>query len=408
MRLATLCVALLLLGCGGTTIPNDGGPGDGGVDAPPDAGDDGGSSLSGIAAGSRYTCAVSRGRTACWGLNLTGAVDGLGSTAVVFTPMPVAGVPPAIAPYASGLGRGDTQSCALTEAGDLYCWGSNSYGQIGNGMTSTVQMPVFPPTMVASGILKTACGSQYTCAVSSGGLVTCWGYGYAGQLGIGQSDGGSNIYPSPVTVPEIGGATDVATGDLTTCAIAAGDVWCWGQNEHGQVGDGTTTPRYTPVKLPSLSNVTSIAVGELHACAVAAGQVYCWGSDDRGQLGDGKPQAKSFVPVAVQGVPGAVAVTAGLVHTCALTQAGAVYCWGGNDWGNVGDGTVMTERDTPVLVAGLPKATAVSAGLSHTCALLASGGAMCWGEDTYGELGDGVADGGTRLVPTPVAVVGLP
>lgn len=411
MKVAALCAAVFFLGCGGTTAPDDsGGGGEAGIDAAPDATDAAIDELSWISAGNQYTCAVSRGRAVCWGLNLSGAVDGVGTATTRPEPLPIDGLPPIKLVVASALGQ-PPHTCAITADARLYCWGSNYLGQMGNGTATIPSTTATPPTWVSAlpTAATVACGNGYTCNASSTGAVRCWGSAWAGQLGVGPGDGGPppDEY-SPTVIVGIPGATAIATDDRTTCAIAGGSVWCWGANDDGQVGDGTTTTRYTPVKLASLSNATSITVGDLHTCAVSTGQVYCWGSDDSGQLGDGKPQARSLVPVAVKGLTGVVSVTAGLVHTCALTQSGTVYCWGGNDFGALGDGTVKTERDTPVLVAGLPRATAISAGAVHTCALLATGGAMCWGDDTYGELGDGVADGGPRSVPTPVAVVGIP
>ena len=396
-----ICATFLTVGCGQMTMPNDGGS-----DAATDAEPDGGPQLSGVSAGNQYTCAVSRGRSVCWGLNLFGPIDGIGTIAVQSHPVVVSGAPETAVVAASALGS-YPQTCAITTQSQLYCWGSNFDGQIGNGTTDSAAATA--PTLIAPNTNVVGCGNNYTCAVASNGAASCWGSAGSGQLGLGAGDGGPppDRY-SPTQLAAISGTTAIATDDRTTCAIAGGNVWCWGANDQGQIGDGTTTTRYSPVKLSSLSNATSLALGGLHACAIASGQVYCWGSNDRGQLGDGKAQPKSLVPIPVQSLTDAVAVTAGYVHTCALTKAGAVYCWGGNDWGNVGDGTVMTERDTPVLVSGLPPATAISAGAEHTCALLASGQAMCWGDDTYGELGDGVADGGPRSVPTPVGVVGIP
>ena len=399
-------VALLALACGGQTGPNDGGS-----DAAPEANAeaDSATNLSEISAGNQYACAVAGGRAVCWGLNLFGAVDGVGATTMTPQPVVVAGLPQIRGVVASAL-AGYAQSCAVTADSHLYCWGSNYQGQIGNGVATIPATTPTSPTLVSAlpSASTVACGNNYTCAASASGEAYCWGSDWTGQLGLGPGDGGAppDQY-TPLQVSGLSGVTAIATDDRTTCAIASGSVWCWGANDYGQVGDGTMTTRYAPVKL-SLSSATSIALGEEHACAVASGAAYCWGRDDHGQLGDGKSKPSSPTPALVNGLNNVVAVTAGEFHTCALTEPGAVWCWGDNEWGNLGDGTVMTERDVPVAVIGLPPATAISAGAEHTCALLASGDAMCWGDDTYGELGDGVADGGARSVPTPVAVVGLP
>ena len=226
--------------------------------------------------------------------------------------------------------------------------------------------PLITVTIVFAGTpkLKIAAGGAHTCALLSGGTISCWGSNVYGQLGNGSTT--DALTPGPVS--GITTATAISVGYYHTCAIlSGGTVSCWGDNTYGQLGTGTVT------------TATAIAVGGFHTCALlSSGTVSCWGRNDHGQLGGGT-------------VTAATAISAGGYHTCALLSGGTVSCWGLNDYGQLGNGTVAT-------------ATAISAGGGgHTCALLTGGTVSCWGRNGTGQLGNGT----TTNSSTPVTVSGL-
>ncbi len=306
----------------------------------------------------------------------------------------------------SGIIKAGYTACGLTIGGGVECWGNNAHGTLGTGVDGMTMLYSTTPVDVnglTSGVAAISVGYQHVCALTTGGGFKCWGNNAFGQLG----DGTTTDRDTPVSVSGLAsGVAAIATGYEHTCALmTGGGIKCWGWNDYGQLGDGTTTDRLTPVDVSGLtSGVVAIATGAEHTCALtASGGVKCWGLNNRGQLGDGtlRTQKRS---VNVSGLTsGAIAISAGFDHTCALTTSGGVKCWGDNSFGELGDGTT-TYRLIPVNVSGLDNGVAaISAGESYTCVLTINGEAKCWGENLYGELGDG--SNATRL--TPVDVSGL-
>lgn len=306
--------------------------------------------------------------------------------------------------------------CAA-RAGAAYCWGGNGNGDLGNGTT----IPSYYPTQVTgltSGVTKIVGGGYFyidlryaarTCAIVSG-AAKCWGY----QSGYGELGNGSGTSSSvPVNVSGLGSnVTDIDTSEIGysgfSCAVHNGAAKCWGNNNYGQLGDGTTTTSTVPVTVSGLSSgVTSIAVGENHACATLSdGTIRCWGYNSLGQLGDGTT-TNSTVPVTVGGISsGATKVSLGYRHSCALVSGG-VKCWGYNNYGQFGNGTT-TASSTPVDATGLTSGVLDMStsgdsigGNSTTCAIDSTGAVKCWGANNYGQVGDGSLT--TRTLPTQVS-----
>lgn len=245
-------------------------------------------------------------------------------------------------------------------------------------------------------------GYGHTCAITVEGGVKCWGQNNYGQLG----DISTAQRSIPVDVVGLtSGVASVSTGSNHTCAVTTGGgVKCWGYNGHGQLGDNSTTDRIAPVDVSGLaSGVASVSAGENHTCAVTtAGGLKCWGLNNYGQLGDNSKTSR-LTPVSVAGLLNEVAsVEAGTFHTCAVTRAGGAKCWGHNGTGQLGDNST-TARLIPVNVVGLTSGvTSVAAGTHHTCAVMA-GAVMCWGYNSYGQLGDNR----TTHRSTPGTVLGL-
>ena len=304
-------------------------------------------------------------------------------------------VVPSIVAVAAG---GNDFACALTSRGGVKCWGDNQVGQLGDGSTTSRLYPV-DVSGLASGVTAIAAGSSHTCALTTRGGVVCWGNNYNGLLG----DGTFINSAVPVDVVGLTGVTAIAAGFYQTCALTGvGAVWCWGL-DFGPTG-GPLTGK--PAAAPGLQgSIVAITVGTTHSCALSvAGGVQCWGLNDYGQLG--APTASMFnVITSVTGLRSeVVAIATGDRHSCAVKTSGAVLCWGANGYGQLGDGT-RTNRALPVPVTGLaPEVVALAAGYRHTCAVGRAGALTCWGQNAYGQLGDGT----TSAVSVPVRVSGLP
>lgn len=305
------------------------------------------SGVTNIAAGMSHTCAVtSQGSVWCWGNNLTGRL-GDGTTIQRTRPVQVIGVQDAVSVAVSAY-----HSCAVTQGGAAQCWGRGSNGQLGDGSTPAMSTTPVQVVGLESGVSAIAAGNAYTCAIAAGGAVKCWGVNSIGQLG----DGSTTQSATPVQVVGLeAGATAIATNTLHACAIGAGgEAKCWGSNAYGRLGDGTVTTQLTPVTVTNLGDtVIDVSVGLSHSCAVTSGgAVKCWGQNQYGKLGNGTT-TDSRTPVQVLGLEtAATSVAAGESHTCATTESSKLLCWGDNFYGQLGDNT-GNQSLTPVEAVGL-------------------------------------------------------
>ncbi len=370
----------------------------------------GGGNSGPIGAGGDHSCAVtSDGGAKCWGENDFGQL-GNGSQAGAMTPVDVTGLTSGV----ESVSGGGSFTCAVTTAGAVKCWGRNTSGQLGNGdVTRTDRSTPVQVSGLAGSVAEVSAGASHACALMDSGAVKCWGNNSFGQLG----DGSISTSDTPVDADLPEGATAIATGSFFTCALTTGGgVKCWGDNVFGQLGDGTIEQRSLPVQVAGLTGgvdgIGAAGGGSFgHVCALlAAGGAMCWGNNEYGQLGDNRdcrnPEVCS-IPVAVLDISERLsAISGGAFYTCALTEGGAVKCWGHNDLGQLGDGLscgVLCGR--PLSVIGLSSGvTALATGSSHACASLASG-IRCWGNNFDGQAGDGGKCG--TSCPIPVDVIGF-
>ena len=336
----------------------------------------------GISVGRDHACVLPiAGSPACWGMNSSGQL-GDGSTTQRSMPTSVA----RIGALATAVAAGGSHTCAVTRGEGVSCWGSNAHGQLGNGSTTDSAQPV-AVTALEPGVRAIVAGSDHTCALMASGSVWCWGRNDAGQLGNDSTVAST----TPVSVSELGAVARITAGAKHTCAVTTGGaVWCWGDNAFGQLGSGAVARSLVPVPVSGLpKGMATVAAGDGHTCAVtAAGSLWCWGDNTSGQLGIGTTTS-SLLPVAVPTLQaGVAALAAGAQHTCAVTSSGIVSCWGLNAMGQLGDGSGTNRLSpTPVPSAG-DDLLVVSAGASHTCALARDGRVLCWGSNTAGQLGD--------------------
>ncbi len=245
--------------------------------------------------------------------------------------------------------------------------------------------------------VKVVAGQYFNCAVLANGTVRCWGANDKGQLG----DGTTADRAVPVLVSGITDAVDVSATHKHACAVRkTGRVVCWGENSAGQLGDGSTTDRWVPTQVVGLTSASKVSVGFETSCAVLrSGAVKCWGSPQWLKLTSAGPIFGSEVPIDIAGVDDATDVRVGGRQVCALRKTGRVTCWGYNMYGQIGDGTT-TNRGTPVAVGGITTAVTLNAGDVHVCVVLASATVRCWGRNGSGQIGDGSTT--DRLSPTTV------
>lgn len=377
-----------------------------------------------VASGSDFGCALlDDGRVRCWGANDRGQL-GNGTTTASSIPVDVTGLP-ASPSRAVAIAAGWAHACAaVSPGGQVWCWGDNTTGELGPAAAtafspapvqvtgiSGVAAPATrssPPTLAAGGGSAASAPAVFghTCAVGAGGLA-CWGANDAGQLG----DGSTTSSAAPRTVG-LAAVTSVAAGERHTCAVSAGALRCWGANGSGQLGDGSTAQRTTPVAVSAAGfpagAASFAAAARTSSCAIVGTtpQLFCWGDNGEGQVTtSAPPPATQLTPIAPSLGGGFQPrwVSAGRAHVCGLEPGtNSFKCFGANARSQLTGAPTAVGKNDVVLGAAGGLATAVGSGGDHTCALLADGSVQCWGANDRGQTGTGLPDA-TLATPTFVS-----
>jgi alpha-tubulin suppressor-like RCC1 family protein len=368
-----------------------------------------------LSSGDPHTCVIlDNGSVSCWGYNSDGQL-GNGGTTSSSTPTLTSSL--GVGRTAVEISSGGYSSCAILDNGSVVCWGRGVGGQLGYGGSSEKTTPT-PTSSLGVGRSAVAIShgkgptSTHVCVILDNGDVSCWGYGADGQIG----NGGTTSSSTPTPTSNLGTgrtAVGLSSGGYHTCAVLDnGSVSCWGRGDNGQLGNGGTSDQTTPTLTSSLGtgrSAVAISSGMLHTCALLDnGSVSCWGDNDLGQLGNGgtTPSSAPTLTSSLGTGRRAIALSSGGYHTCAILDNGAVSCWGAGGRGQLGHGGSPTEQTTPTLTSSLGTgrtAIALSSGGYHTCAILDNGAVSCWGWGLHGQLGNG---GGGSDVPTLTSSLG--
>ena len=372
-----------------------------------------------VSAGYFHTCTIASDNQAyCWGYDSDGQLGGGAITSSIgpqVVPVDTSGV--LSGKTILSISSGYYHTCAIASDNQAYCWGSGGSGKLGNnsGVDSSVPVAVDTTGVLAGKtILSISAAPDHTCAIASDDQAYCWGSGTYGQLG--------NNTPSDSLVPVAVNTSGVLAGKTIvsisagwnyTCAIASdNNAYCWGLNTSGQLGNNSTSQSNVPVAVNTAGvlsgkTVRSISTGNLHTCAIASdNQAYCWGSGSSGRLGNNST-SQSLVPVAVTttGVLSGktvLSITNGYMYTCAIASDNQAYCWGSNADGQLGNNsTAYSSVPVAVTASGAlagKTILSIDAGNSHTCAIASDNQLYCWGNNDYAQLGDNSFT--TSLVPT--------
>jgi alpha-tubulin suppressor-like RCC1 family protein len=306
-------------------------------------------------------------------------------------------VPQLLSFYQISAGLVPYHTCAVTTTNRAYCWGT---GYLGDSPVSSNKR--LTPVAVAGELEFRAisAGYSYTCAVTTDDRAFCWGENYGGQLG----DGTTTPRPTPVPVATSLRFRQVIAGHNTTCGLSTEKrVYCWGSSGGGQTGTGTSAYTWNnpPMEIAGGRTYRQVSTGMDHSCALTDGyEIFCWGGNGFGQLGDGSTATVRLSPVRVSGGRRFIQVSAGFFHTCAVTDANQAFCWGFGTYGGIGDGNTLDRRE-PTQVAGDLLFDRVTAAIDHSCGETTDNRAYCWGSNGSGALGDGTQT--LRTTPVPVA-----
>jgi alpha-tubulin suppressor-like RCC1 family protein len=353
-----------------------------------------------VSYGGSHQCGTATdGRAYCWGRNSYGEL-GIGSARGPES-CTEWGDPCSTRPVAvtGGLtfvhvNAGSWHSCGLTTDNRIFCWGEGINGELGNGVRGAQSAPVAVAGTRHYRQVRT--GGSHTCAIDTDRAAYCWGSNSEGQLGNPNNPG---IQLKPLLVRGKHEWRQLSGGSAHTCGVTTDDrAFCWGSNTEGQLGDGTRTSRPTPVAVAGGLRFEQIEAGLSHTCGVTtAGKAYCWGRNASGELGDGTT-TRRLAPTAVAGSRLFANVSAAPgAATCGVTRSGKGFCWGAGANGTLGNGTLQW-HDRPTALAGDLLFKAISAG---SCGVATGSQAYCWGGNSEGQVGDGTTT--DRLVPVPVA-----
>lgn len=339
-----------------------------------------------------HTCGVAAtGKAYCWGHNGAGQL-GWGQAVALAEAVPVAVAGSIVFDMVDG---GNWFTCGLSTGGQAWCWGNGFFGQLGNGQEGDGTGVPTPQAVVGGHTFTTlTAGFEHACALDTDGKAWCWGNNTYGQLGNGER---VVVMGEPVPVEVEGGLsfTHISAGRDATCALTAvGEMYCWGDNEVGQFGDGAGAPALTvPYPVPGGVGYRwkDVELADSHVCGLTtAGEAYCWGQDELGELGTGVAERSDDVPMKVVTSETFTDIGVGTYHSCAVAVDGTMWCWGFNRVGQLGRGEKESFDPNPVpepVLGGVQFAGMVQGGFQHTCALGTDGKAYCWGADFHGEGG---------------------
>jgi len=337
------------------------------------------SDVASITAGFAHTAVLKNDGTVwAWGSNKYGQL-GDGSTQYSTTPVQTLNISDVAA-----IEAGSDYTVALKSDGTVWAWGENGSGQLGDGTIGYSRVPV--QSINIANVTAIAAGDKHTLVLKSDGTVWAWGNNYYGELAIGAS----SVALSPSQVDGILDSKDISAGNEFTVALKSdGTVWAWGSNFFGQLGDGTTEYSTAPVQTLNVSDVAAIEAGYAHTVALKNdGTVWAWGSNFSGQLGNGNTSEINPVPVQTVNISDVTAIAASNDYTVALKSDGTVWAWGSNEVGQLGDDT-NEDKSTPVQAVNISDVIAIAAGEFHTAALKSDGTVWTWGVNAHGQLGDG-------------------
>jgi len=360
-----------------------------------------------LATGNSHSCAIlENGSAMCWGLDNYGQLGDGGDATNLNKPTSFVSIDEGQTVeqiYARQL-----RTCIILDDNSASCWGFNDDGQAGDDSTNTYKSPSvkvqFPD---GKGVKSIGMGLKHTCAILEDDTLTCWGLDSYGALGNGNSDTSDKYTPQAITTPSDRKVVKVEPGATHTCILLDdGGVMCWGRDNLGQLGNGATSDTiHTPssnVELPEGRAATDLSVGDHHSCALLDnGSITCWGWNNHGQLGENTTTNRN-IPVYAH-LPdnsSAVSVSVGPYSSCAVLENSSLYCWGHNHHGRLGIGVTGGIYHTPMFVEGPTNIVDLSVNYDHVCGLYENGSISCWGRGKYGPLG--IGSGSDKNTPQPI------